>query len=231
MGRGQERNPDTASIPVVIYTAKELTREEALKLGREAESVLIKGAHGRTELLRRLQKLELLYPARAHMVDPVLDCFNLRYMRRRLEEEVANAHRYNLQFALVTWEMDDYGKYVKTHGERWGIAALKEMLETVHTVTRRGDICARIAEARFMLLLMNATPTAAMRVAEKLRIRIRHQRFLLPDDEVGHMHASFAVAHYSEDADAVDKLLAIAEERLQEAIEAGGDQGCYGGEL
>ncbi len=229
--RQLERNPDTANIPVVIYTAKELTREEALKLGREAESVLIKGAHGRAELLRRLQKLELLYPARAHMVDPVLDCFNLRYMRRRLEEEVANAQRYNLQFALVTWEMEDYAEYVREHGERWGIAALKEMLETVRTVTRRGDICARVSEARFLLLLMNATPTAAMRVAEKLRIRIRHQRFLLPDDQVGQMHASFAIAHYSEDADDVNHLLRIAEERLREAIEAGGDQGCYGGEI
>ena len=144
---------------------------------------------------------------------------------------MANAQRYNLQFALVTWEMEDYAEYVREHGERWGIAALKEMLETVRTVTRRGDTCARVSEARFLLLLMNATPTAAMRVAEKLRIRIRHQRFLLPDDQVGQMHASFAIAHYSEDADDVNNLLRIAEERLREAIEAGGDQGCYGGEI
>jgi len=229
--RKLDAHPNTANIPVVIYTAKELTREEALKLGREAESVLIKGSHGRMELLRRLQKLELLYPARAHMIDPVLDCFNMRYMRRRLDEEVANARRYSLQFALVVWEVDDYAGYVREHGERWGIAALKDMLDTVRTVTRRGDICARVSESRFMLLLMNATPAAAMRVAEKLRIRIRHQRFLLPDDEVGQMHVSFAAAHYSEDADDVDKLLQVAEERLREAIEAGGDQGCYGGEI
>ncbi len=228
--RQLERHPNTSNIPVIIYTAKELTREEALKLGREAESVLIKGSHGRAELLRRLQKLEMLYPARAHLIDPVLDCFNMRYMKRRLDEEVANARRYSLQFAIVLWEMEDYGAYVRTHGERWGIAALKDMLETVRTVTRRGDICARIDEARFMLLLMNATPAAAMRVAEKLRIRIRHQRFLLPDNKTGQMRASFAAAHFNEDAEDVQQLLRVAEERLREAIQAGGDQGCYGGE-
>ncbi|MDX8401846.1 MAG: ATP-binding protein, partial [Mariprofundaceae bacterium] len=227
--RQLDRHPTTSHIPVMIYTAKELTREEALRLGREASGVLIKGADGRAELVRRLQKLEMLYPARAHLVDPVLDCFNMRYIRRRLDEEVATVMRHQGQFALVGWHMDDYADYVHAHGERWGIAALKDMLDTVRMATRRGDVCARMGEDRFLLLLPNITPEGAMRVAEKLRIRIRHQRFLLPGDETGQMHASFATAVFDVDAQEADKLLQVLEARLEEAIRAGGDQGCYGG--
>ncbi|HED14362.1 MAG TPA: response regulator, partial [Gammaproteobacteria bacterium] len=122
--RQLHRHPVAAHIPILIYTAKDLSREEALHLGREAERVLIKGSSGRAELVRQLQKMELLYPARAHLIDPVLDCFNMRYMDRRLDQEISNAKRHALRFSLVCWKIDHYTPYTERHGERWGIAAL-----------------------------------------------------------------------------------------------------------
>lgn len=229
--RQLNRHPVTAHIPVVIYTAKDLTREEALQLGREAESILIKGTDGRADLVRRLRRLELLYPARAHLIDPVLDCFNARYMSRRLDEMVANAGRHAITFSLVAWRIDNYADYVREHGERWWLAALKEMLETVRIVTRRGDVCARMDESGFILFLLNITTAGAVRVAEKLRLRIRHQRFLLPDGAVGTFRVSFAAASFADDADDAEALLRVLRDRLAEAVRAGGDQGYYGDEI
>lgn len=225
------RHPVTVNTPIVIYTAKDLSREEALQLGRKAESVLIKGADSRTDLVRQLHKMELLYPVRAHLIDPVLDCFNRRYMERRLEEEVSNAKRHALRFSLVGWQVDNYRAYVDQHGERWGIAALKDMLETVRMVTRRGDICACMDEAGFMLLLPGITSESAMQVSEKLRIRIRHQRFLLPDEHTGELRASFAAVCFGEDTEDAQGLMRLLRGRLEGALRAGGDQGCYGGEV
>jgi len=227
--RQLSHHPDTANIPIVIYTAKDLSHEESLQLGRQAESILIKGANGRTDLLRQLQKMELLYPVRAHLIDPVLDCFNARYMERRLEEEVSIAKRHASSFSLISWQIDNYDDYIRQHGERWGIAAMKEMLEMVQMVTRRGDICAHMAEARFMLFLPSISPVGAIRVSEKLRLRIRHQRFLLPEGQTGAFRASFAAVYFGDDAEDVQGLMRMLEERLEEAIHAGGDRGCYGG--
>jgi len=215
----------------VIYTAKDLTRDEVLHLGQEAERILIKGSSGRSDLVRQLQRMELLYPARAQLIDQRLDCFNTRYMDRRLEQEIANAKRHTLKFSLVCWKIDGYNDYIERHGERWGTVALKEVLEIVKVVTRRGDICARINEAEFMLFLPGIESMNSERVAEKLRIRIRQRGFMLPDKRTGKLTASFAAVHFGEDAVGIQDLKKLLVDRLNEAIHAGGDQGCYGGTI
>ena len=229
--RQLKRHPIAAQIPIIIYTAKDLTRDEVLHLGQEAERILIKGSSGRSDLVRQLQRMELLYPARAQLIDQTLDCFNTRYMDRRLEQEIANAKRHTLKFSLVCWKIDGYNDYIERHGERWGTVALKEVLEIVKVVTRRGDICARINEAEFMLFLPGIESMNSERVAEKLRIRIRQRGFMLPDKRTGKLTASFAAVHFGEDAVGIQDLKKLLVDRLNEAIHAGGDQGCYGGAI
>lgn len=229
--RQLKRHPIAAQIPIIIYTAKDLTRDEVLHLGQEAERILIKGSSGRSDLVRQLQRMELLYPARAQLIDQTLDCFNTRYMDRRLDQEIANAKRHSLKFSLVCWKVDGYSDYIERQGERWGTVALKEVLEIVKVVTRRGDVCARINEAEFLLFLPGIEPTNSERVAEKLRIRIRQRGFLLPDEQKGKLTASFSAVHFGEDAVDIQDLKQLLADRLNEAIHAGGDQGCYGGEI
>jgi diguanylate cyclase (GGDEF)-like protein len=222
------KHPVASNIPVVIFTAKDLSREEMLHFGRKAERILIKGSTGRSELLRQLRKLELIYPARAQLMDTTLKCYNFRYIQRRLEQEVSNAKRFATTFSLICWQVDHYGEYIGNHGERWGIAALKEMLETVGEVTRRGDVCARMDEVRFILFLPGVTPAGAARVAEKMRIRFNRQRHPLPDDKTGKLTASFAAAHYQQDAEDSSGLLRVLSDRVAKAAKTGGDQGVFG---
>jgi len=222
------KHPAAADIPIVIYTAKDLSREEALHLGRDVERVLLKGADGRAEILRQLHKLELIYPVQAHLVDAKLRCFNHRYLLRRLGQETANAKRHGQKFSLIGWQMDGYDDYIREHGERWGIAALKEMIETVKSITRRGDVCARIDEASFVLFLPGITAAGAVHVAEKLRIRIRHQRFPLPRNEFGSFTASTGAVHFDADVEDVDSLLKTLTKRIDEAASGGGDESGLG---
>ncbi len=221
-------HPVASDIPVVIYTAKDLSREEALHFGREAERVLIKGSTGRPELLRQLHKLELLYPAKALLMDITLHCYNLRYIQHRMDQEISNAKRFATKFSLICWQVDHYDEYIGNYGKRWGNAALKTMLGTVKEVTRRGDVCARKMEAQFVLFLPGIAPVGATRVAEKMRIRFKRQRHYLPDDKIGKLTVSFAAAHYCQDADDTSGLLQVLSERITTAMEAGGDQGVFG---
>ena len=218
------QHPTATDIPIIVYTAKDLTRAEALVLGRDAERVLLKGSASRSEILRQLQKLELMYPVRAHLVDANLDCFNLRYMHLRLEQEIAAAKRHGQRFSLVGWEVDGYSNYIADHGERWGMAALKEIVALTKDATRVDDICIHIDTARFMLFLPNITPEGAIRVANKLCIHIRRHRFPLPGEEHGKLTGSFGVVHFGFDGDQMQPLMQCLNQRIGEAERAGGDQ-------
>ncbi len=226
-----KRHPTACDIPVVIFTAKDLTREEVMRLGQEVEKVLAKGSTGRTELLRELRSLELLYPLRARLMDSVLRCFNPRYLQLRLPQECSRGRRYGQRFSLVGWELDGYEDYVARHGQRWGLAALRETVELVQSVIRKGDVLVRSGEAAFILLLPGITPAAAERVAEKIRLRIRMCRYPLPGEERGRFTASFGCAHFAADGEEPEPLQRRLQARLERARAAGGDRCiCCGGE-
>jgi len=223
------RNPSVADIPVLIFTAKDLSREEILQLGHQADRVLLKGDSNQMEIMRHLQRLELLYPVQAHLIDTTLGCFNQRYIRRRLVQEVSNGLRHHLMFSMLGWEMDGYAAYVREHGERWGVAALKEMSDTVKALIRHGDVFARISENRFEVFLPAVTPAGAARVAEKLRLRIQHQRFPLPQSAEAGFTASFGAVHFPLDGDDAEGLLKLLEQRIDEACQSGGNHCVTGG--
>jgi diguanylate cyclase (GGDEF)-like protein len=219
-----KRHPTACDIPVVIFTAKDLTREEVMRLGQEVEKVLAKGMTGRADLLRELRSLELLYPVQARLIDSTLRCYNPRYKLLRLAQEYSRAERYGQQFSLVGWEMDGFNDYVREHGRRWGMAALKDCVDLVHAAIRKGDVLTRSDEAAFTLILPGITPFEAERVAEKIRLRIRLHRFSLPGSEAaGHFTASFGCSHFNEGGTCPDAMVAKMRARITRARKAGGN--------
>jgi len=218
-----KRHPTACDIPVVIFTAKDLTREEVMRLGQEVEKVLAKGMTGRAELLRELRSLELLYPVQARLMDSVLRCHNPRYKQLRLAQEYSRAERYGQQFSLVGWKLDGFEDYVHEHGMRWGMAALKDTVELVRSIIRKGDVLVRSGEAAFSLILPGIPSSEAERVAEKIRLRIRLHRFPLPGGKAGHFTASFGCSHFGEGENTPDGMVSRLHARMARAEKAGGD--------
>lgn len=218
------QHPTACDIPVVIFTAKDLSREEALLLGQDVERILIKGVSKRTDVLNQIHKLELLYPVQAKLIDVKLGCFNLRYMQRRLSHEVARHVRYAHNFSLISWQMDDFDRYCNNHGQRWGTAALKVTVGTAQSIIRKGDVLARLDNNSFILLLPGITKEGTAHVAEKIRLRISHQRLPLPGKESAKMTASIGVVTSSEQLPDADLLLATLQHRVSIAAEEGGNR-------
>ncbi|WP_031597733.1 ATP-binding protein [Ferrovum myxofaciens] len=219
-----KRHPTACDIPVVIFSAKDLTREEVMRLGQEVEKVLTKGATSRSDLLRELRSMELLYPVQARLMDSVLRCYNLRYRQLRLAQECNRAERYGQTFSLVGWQMDYYDAYVKKYGQHWGVAALKEIVELVNSVTREGDVLVRSGEASFMLILTGTAQSVAERVAEKLRLRIRIHKFPLAGGKTGNFTASFGCVQFGIGAFSPEDLLRQLNALMAFAMKSGGDR-------
>lgn len=218
------QHPTACDIPVVIFTAKELTREEALQLGQDVERILIKGMSNSADVLSQVHKLEMFYPVQAKLIDVKLGCFNFRYMQRRLKNEVSRFDRYSHSFSLIAWEMDGFENYCQTHGKRWGLAALKATVSTGLSIIRKGDVLARLGDHSFILLLPGITAEGTNRVAEKVRLRISSQRLPLPDNKTGKLTASLAAVLSSEKEPDAHQLLSALQHRLNIAKEEGGNR-------
>lgn len=170
-----------------------------------------------------------MYPVQAKLMDASLGLYNSRYLRLRLEQECGRAVRYRQRFSLAGWQVDNFEGYVRLHGLRWANAALKEMVEMLKTVTRKGDVAIRMSESRFVLLLPGIEPEGANRVVEKIRLRIHRQHFPLPGDVAGHLTASFGVVHCDRHNADRATLLHDLNQRIDEAVATGGDR-CVLGE-
>lgn len=216
-------HPTACDIPVIIFTAKDLSRAEALFLGQDVERILVKGVSNRRDVLHQLHKLELLYPVRARLMDTKLDCFNLRYMQRRLDHELSRSLRYHHCFALLAWRMDGFNQYCNKHGNRWGLAALKASVAILNVIIRKADIVARLDHDCLMLLLPGLSQKGCYSVAEKIRLRISHQHFPLPNDQQGHLTVSIGGVASGECSDS-EALMNLIRQRMNTAIIEGGNR-------
>jgi len=216
-------HPEASDIPVVIFTAKDLTRTEALMLGQDVERILVKGVSNRQDVLQQLHKLELLYPVRAKLMDTKLDCFNFRYIQRRLDHEVARSIRYGHYFSLIAWQMDGFDSYCKKHGRRWGVAALKSSVSILHSMIRKGDVLSRMDNDRLMLLLPGLSMKESYCVAEKIRLRISHQSLPLPNNQHAKLTVSIGAVGSEESKDS-HELMKVLNRRLQAAAAEGGNR-------
>ncbi|MDQ6969646.1 MAG: ATP-binding protein [Mariprofundus sp.] len=216
-------HPSACDIPVVIFTAKDLSRTEALMLGQDVERILVKGVSNRQDVLHQLHKLELLYPVRAKLMDTKLDCFNFRYMQRRLDHEVARSIRYGHCFSLIAWEMDGFDQYCKKYGRRWGVAALKSSVAILHSIIRKGDVLSRMDDDRLMLLVPGLSMRESYCVAEKIRLRISHQRLPLPNNAKAKLTVSIGAVGSNESQDS-HALMESVKSRVQIAVSEGGNR-------
>jgi len=216
-------HPSACDIPVIIFTAKELNSSEALLLGQDVERILVKGVSNRRDVLHQLHKLELLYPVRAKLMDTKLDCFNLRYMQRRLDHEVSRSQRYHHTFSLLAWKMDGFDAYCKKYGNRWGLAALKTSVSILKVIIRKADVLARLDNDCLMLLLPGLSQQGCYSVAEKIRLRISHQHLPLPNHQKGHLTVSIGGVSSDECKDSM-MMMEMIRMRMGLAIEEGGNR-------
>ncbi|MDX8409975.1 MAG: ATP-binding protein [Mariprofundales bacterium] len=172
-----KRHSDTADIPVLIFTAKDLNRDEVMRLGQEVDKVLTKGAVGPKELLREMRSIEMLYPAQAKLIDATVRMYNRRYLCLRLLQECSRADRYQQPFSLVGWEITNFRDLNEQYGYRAMNASLNEMSEQVRATLRGGDVSIRLGESRFAVLLTGIDAQGTDRVSEKLRFRLNSQQY------------------------------------------------------
>jgi len=159
---------ETAYVLVMFRTAGEPFQdrdERLLKLLVNAFEITLKNL----QLRNRIQAQAIK--------DGLMGIFNHRYMKIKLEEEMARSKRYDSPLSMIIADVDYFKKFNDTHGHLLGDKVLKEIALILMDSVRETDIVARYGGEELAILLPETPLQAACEVAERIRRNVAKQAF------------------------------------------------------
>jgi diguanylate cyclase (GGDEF)-like protein len=152
-------------------------------------------------------------------LDALTGLHNRRYFHETLAREVARAHRYSRDLALVIFDLDDFKAINDQIGHLAGDGVLADAAARVRDVVRSADIACRVGGDEFAVVL----PESTLRDVDQLYRRIQHAVSAQLLGEVGRIVFSAGVAELRPEDDAVS-FFQRADDALYRAKEAGKGQ-------
>jgi diguanylate cyclase (GGDEF)-like protein len=132
-------------------------------------------------------------------LDALTGLHNRRFFHETLAREVARAHRYGRDLALILFDLDDFKAINDRIGHLAGDAVLADAAARVRQVVRSADISCRVGGDEFAVIL----PEATVGDADRLYQRLQKAVSLQPSADAGQIVFSAGVAGLASDDDAV----------------------------
>jgi diguanylate cyclase (GGDEF)-like protein len=152
-------------------------------------------------------------------LDALTSLHNRRYFHETLAREVARAHRYNRNLALIIFDLDDFKAINDRIGHLAGDSVLAEAAERIRDVVRSADIACRVGGDEFAVILPESKPSDADQLYARLGTALASR----PVGQAGPLTMSAGVAGLQQDDDAV-AFFQRADHALYRAKEAGKGQ-------
>jgi diguanylate cyclase (GGDEF)-like protein len=193
------------------------TRQSGHRFGeeetRELEELAIRAGPA-IENARRFREARQLAD-----LDALTGLHNRRYFHETLAREVARAHRYQRNLALVIFDLDDFKAINDRIGHLAGDGVLAEAAERVRDVVRSADIACRVGGDEFAVIL----PESQLGDADQLYRRLQKAVASRPLGEAGALNISAGVAELRPDDDSIS-FFQRADNALYGAKEGGKGQ-------
>jgi diguanylate cyclase (GGDEF)-like protein len=197
---------------IAIYSRSPSYRFEE-EMIRELEE-LSKRAGPAIENARRFKEARQLAD-----LDALTGLHNRRYFHETLAREVARAHRYGRQLALIVFDLDDFKAINDRIGHLSGDAVLAETAERVREAVRTADVPCRVGGDEFAVVL----PESSTHDADQLYHRLRGAVSSRPVGQAGRLFISAGTAELQHDDDPTS-FFERADEALYRAKELGKGQ-------
>ena len=157
------------------------------------------------------------------ITDPLTGLFNTRWLRDAGRRELALAERSGHQLMLMMIDLDKFKKLNDSCGHAAGDAALRAVALELQRSIRAEDAAVRYGGEEFVLLLHDAGPEGARRVARQVRTRLAHIP-LPPGSAIPRVTASIGIAAFPDHGRTVTKLLGEADSAMYTAKRRGGNR-------
>jgi diguanylate cyclase (GGDEF)-like protein/PAS domain S-box-containing protein len=140
--------------------------------------------------------------------DALTGLANYREFVDALEREVRRAERIKNPFAVLLLDLDDLKAINDRHWHLAGNRALKRLSEIIKEHSRATDVAARYGGDEFAVVLIDADPGMASRIADRVERALRNGREHPP------LSVSIGISVYPEDGRTAAELLEAADRQL-----------------
>lgn len=168
---------------------------------------------------------------RGATTDPLTGLPNRTSFLEACRSELTRAARYGRPLAVAMIDIDGFKGYNDRYGHLAGDELLKSLCRLLRTTARGAEHLARFGGDEFLLLMPETDAAGALIVAERLRQTVAGFPFAHPADTrpappasatpPPRITLSIGIAVFRQDGEAVDALLAKADQRLFVAKQQG----------
>lgn len=152
------------------------------------------------------------------ITDPLTGLYNRRFLKKRMEEELARSTRQNLSLTVILIDLDNFKIYNDLCGHLAGDRALKRLAKILSDSARQMDVVTRYGGEEFCVILPGTSKKESIFVAERIRREIEHEEFPYEENlPQGRLTASIGVASYPDDGTSDTVLLKAADVALYRA--------------
>ncbi|MBF0178201.1 MAG: diguanylate cyclase [Magnetococcales bacterium] len=178
-------------------------------------AALLRDVTGEKRLEEKLRQLSY--------TDGLTGLLNRRRLDEVLTDEFDRAQRYNLELAVLLFDVDHFKKFNDRHGHDQGDRVLQAIGREMSNLFRALDFPCRFGGEEFCVIMPSTGKEGALLVAERLRERVE-----LMDVDNLKVTISIGVATLPlTEAANGEALLKAADEALYEAKRGGRNQVCY----
>lgn len=115
------------------------------------------------------------------LTDALTGISNRRFFERRLAEEVERWARQSGPLVCMLVDVDFFKQVNDQYGHQVGDRVLRQIASLLGQDLRGSDVLARYGGEEFVLLLPDTTPAQGAAIAERLRGRVEHSAFVIPE--------------------------------------------------
>ena len=109
---------------------------------------------------------------RLSITDGLTKLYNHRFFQDALKREFARSQRHQTPLSLALLDIDHFKRFNDTYGHQQGDVVLQELARTLRGQVRNLDVVARYGGEEFAVIMPDASPEVALRVAERLRAAV-----------------------------------------------------------
>jgi diguanylate cyclase (GGDEF)-like protein len=107
--------------------------------------------------------------------DSLTGLANRRHLNIVAESNLARARRHGTPFAIILLDLDHFKRYNDTHGHNAGDQLLVAVAKTMKHEVRETSLVVRYGGEEFLVLLSDTEITAALAVAERIRLKVQEE--------------------------------------------------------
>lgn len=153
--------------------------------------------------------------------DGLTKLYNRKVAIERFEEEISKHNRFNKPLSCLLLDIDHFKTINDNHGHQAGDAFLVNMAEILQRFSRQYDIVCRYGGEEFIVILPETDLTAALFVAEKMRLQVEQESVVFNGSTISTTVSVGAVQMLPGKDETSDDIISRADKALYKAKESG----------